>query len=158
MPTTQSTIRNNIVQDATRIGIVVIQETADSFSSLNTIDANIVRNSGTDGIQIQGDKNAITNNQISGSGGYGLYLCGNATDCHTDAPACVAPGTQAIASYNTVRGDSDMFEDNALAHLVDKGRYNDVVLESDGSSSGAGKRAWTVSAVLGTIIIGTIVV
>ena len=109
----------------------MIQETPDSDSTANDISGNTVRASQSDGIQIQGDDNTIASNTVYDNGGYGIYLCGNAT---TPA-ACVAPGTASIASGNDVRGN--MFEgNNEMGNVEDKGTDNDVVLETTTDEEG----------------------
>ncbi|MFV2061573.1 MAG: right-handed parallel beta-helix repeat-containing protein [Gammaproteobacteria bacterium] len=83
MPTSDSQINNNKVTNAKRLGIVIIQETPDSNSTSSIIADNKVDGSGTDGIQIQGNRNIIINNKVKNSGSAGIKLCGiNVTgDC-----------------------------------------------------------------------------
>lgn len=62
---------------------------------------------------------------VSNNGGYGIYLCGNATT----PTACVAPGVEAIASSNEVR--ENIFESNALGDVEDKGTGKDLTAEEE---------------------------
>jgi len=114
IPSSNTTITKNEVKDATRIGIVIIQENASSDSSNNIIMKNEVTGSGTDGIQIQGDNNIISKNEVEHSGAAGIKLCG--------AGDCVAPGTVAIASGNQVIKND--LEDNAMGNIVNDGTDN----------------------------------
>ncbi|VAW94395.1 hypothetical protein MNBD_GAMMA23-2537 [hydrothermal vent metagenome] len=114
IPASNTRIIKNEVKDATRIGIVIIQENAASDSTNNVISKNEVEGSGTDGIQIQGDNNIISKNEVEHSGAAGIRLCG--------AGDCVAPGTVAIASGNQVRNNE--LEDNSAGNLVDNGAGN----------------------------------
>ena len=97
LPASNTTVIDNGVTGATRIGIVIIQETPDSQSTGNLIINNRVRRSGSDAIQIQGDGNLVLKNRLRHNAGAGIKLCGPQSD-----PACVAPGAQALASFNTV--------------------------------------------------------
>jgi hypothetical protein len=72
------------------------------------IRGNTVTDSGSDGIQIQGDNNQITTNRIENSGGYGIHLCSAQSD-----PACVAPGNEAEAEDNEL--SDNQLENNALS-------------------------------------------
>lgn len=114
IPSSNTTITKNEVNDATRIGIVIIQENATSDSSNNIISKNEVNGSGTDGIQIQGDNNIISKNEVENSGAIGIKLCG--------AGDCVAPGTTAVASGNQVTKNE--LEDNAGGNIVNDGTDN----------------------------------
>ena len=118
-PTSGSTIRNNKVLNATRIGITIIQENATTLSEDNLITANKILNSGGDGIQIQGDSNVVFANKVIGSGGYGIHLCGESSN-----PGCVPPGQNATASQNIVK--ANRLKDNSLGNLADYGSDNIV--------------------------------
>lgn len=114
IPSSDTTISKNEVNNATRIGIAIIQENASSNSTNNIIRKNEITGSGTDGIQIQGDNNTIVKNEISNSGEAGIKLCG--------AGDCVAPGTTAIASDNQVTKNE--FEGNTAGDIVNDGTNN----------------------------------
>lgn len=114
LPTSQTQVVGNAVRDATRLGIVVIQETPDTLSTGNVIRGNTVTGSGGDGIQIQGDDNIVQANRADSNGGYGILLCGPGT-----APPCVPPGEAAIASGNVVVGNRA--RNNALGAIGDFG-------------------------------------
>lgn len=116
VPASETTIEKNQVNDARRIGIVIIQENAISDATRNRIVDNIVRNSGGDGIQIQGDSNTLAGNTVIHSGGAGIRLCG--------AGDCVAPGAAAIANDN--RLSRNRLENNAAGDSVDNGAGNTV--------------------------------
>jgi len=117
LPTSQTQVVGNTVRDATRLGIVVIQETPDTLSTGTIIRGNTVTGSGSDGIQIQGDDNIVQANRADGNGGYGILLCGPGA-----APACVSPGDSAIASGNVVVGNRA--RNNALGAIADFGSDN----------------------------------
>lgn len=119
LPTSASKIINNEIEDATRLGIVVIQETESSLSIDNLIMSNEVSGSGTDGIQIQGDNNSVINNEVEENTGAGIRLCGPAS-----TPACVAPGGSVTASNNVVTKNE--LEDNLGGGLLDFGSNNSV--------------------------------
>lgn len=119
LPTSATKVINNEVEDATRIGIVVIQETDTSLSVDNMIMSNEVSGSGTDGIQIQGDSNSAMNNEVEENAGAGIRLCGPSS-----SPACVAPGGAVTASYNVVTKNE--LEDNAGGDVLDFGSNNSV--------------------------------
>jgi hypothetical protein len=119
LPTSQAHVLDNVVRDATRLGIVIIQETPVTLSTENIIRGNRVTGSGSDGIQIQGDDNIVQANHIAGNGGYGILLCGPGA-----APACVPPGSTADASGNVVLGNR--VRDNALGAVADFGSDNIV--------------------------------
>lgn len=116
LPTSQAVVAKNFVTDATRLGIVVIKEDANSDNSNNHIAKNLVIGSGSDGIQIQGNHNFVSKNEISDSGGAAILLCGLNS-------GCVDPGSDAIAINNTV--DSNRLKNNA-ADIVDDGKNNAV--------------------------------
>ena len=116
IPSSESTIEKNQVNDATRIGIVIIQESTTSVSDKNLISGNIVKNSGSDGIQIQGDGNTISKNTVSHSGGAGIRLCG--------AGDCVAPGASAVANDNKVIKNN--LNSNSAGDVVDHGAGNTI--------------------------------
>ncbi len=99
--------------------IVVIQEALESLNVDNVIQANTVTGSGSDGIQIQGDRNLVRANRVTESGSYGIHLCG------PDArPTCVSPGTDAVAENNVVT--ANQFQDNASGAIVNGGAGNIV--------------------------------
>ena len=123
LPTSGTRVMKNDVEDATRLGIVVIQETATSDSSDNIIMANDVSGSGSDGIQIQGDSNYITGNEVEKNNGAGIRLCGPSS-----TPACVAPGGSASADNNVVSNNES--EDNAGGNILDFGS-NNIVRNND---------------------------
>lgn len=110
LPTGKSHVVGNQVDGATRLGIVVIQETPDAAANENVIRENIVLDSGSDGIQIQGDSNVVEANRVENSGGYGLHLCAPNTE-----PACVPPGSEALAENNQVADNE--FANNALGPI-----------------------------------------
>lgn len=116
IPASQTEISRNNVSDATRIGIAIIQESATSLSTDNLISRNNVSNSGTDGIQIQGDNNDILRNKVNGSGGVGIKLCG--------AGDCAAPGTNAIADGNTVTRNK--LNNNTGGDIINDGTNNTI--------------------------------
>lgn len=120
MPTQGSTITKNDVNDAKRLGIVIIQESAGSNATGSLIEKNEVYGSGSDGIQIQGDNNIVINNEVEDSGGAAIKLCG--IDEIND---CVQPfDAWSEASNNTV--SKNHLEDNA-AGLVDNGSDNNII-------------------------------
>lgn len=117
MPTSTSKITKNEVSDATRIGIVIIQESAVSDASGSLIAKNEVTGSGSDGIQIQGDYNIIVKNEVEDSSGAAIKLCG--IDEMND---CLQPfDAWSEASNNTVRKNE--LEDNA-AGIINNGSDN----------------------------------
>ena len=119
MPTSSSTITKNDVIGATRIGIVIIQETADSLASHSVILKNDVKDSAADGIQIQGDNNVIANNNVENSGGAAIKLCGI-----EEEGDCLNPfDAWSEASGNIVK--KNKLENNAAA-IVDNGSDNTV--------------------------------
>lgn len=119
MPTQASKITKNEVNDATRIGIVIIQESAESNSTGSLIKDNEVEGSGSDGIQIQGDNNIVIKNEVEDSGGAAIKLCGI-----DEVNDCLQPfDAWSEASNNIIRKND--FEDNA-AELVDNGSGNTV--------------------------------
>jgi len=119
MPTRNTEITKNDVNDATRLGIVIIQESPDSISTGSLIAKNKVTGSIGDGIQIQGDNNIVVKNDVEGSGGAGIKLCGI-----DEVGDCVNPfDAWSEASGNTV-SDNDL-SDNA-AEIIDNGSENTV--------------------------------
>ncbi|MDT8304357.1 MAG: right-handed parallel beta-helix repeat-containing protein, partial [Anaerolineae bacterium] len=94
-------------------------ETAESLSVANVLTGNTVSGSGSDGIQVQGDDNLVQANRIWNNGGYGIHLCSTES-----APACVAPGTGATASGNTVR--ANQLDGNAMGAIGDFGEANEL--------------------------------
>ena len=123
LPTSATTVVDNEVEDATRLGIVVIQENETSLSVDNMIIGNEVSGSGSDGIQIQGDNNSVIKNEVEENQGAGIRLCGP-----TSVPACVAPGGLATASDNLVSKNES--EDNAGGDILDFGT-NNIVSKND---------------------------
>lgn len=124
VPASATVVLNNEVTGATRLGIVIIQETAESLSVGNVLIGNTVSGSGSDGIQVQGDDNLVQANRIWNNGGYGIHLCGAGP-----ALACVAPGTGATASGNTVR--ANQLDGNALGATGDFGEANIIQGQSE---------------------------
>jgi len=119
MPTRNSEITKNEVEDATRLGIVIIQENPTSDATGSLIAKNEVEGSGGDGIQIQGDGNIVVKNEVENSGGAGIKLCGI-----DEVGDCVNPfDAWSEASGNTV-SDNEL-EDNA-AGIVDNGSGNTI--------------------------------
>lgn len=116
IPSSHTTIDKNVVLDAKRVGIVIIQESPTSDSTKNVITGNTVTNSGGDGIQIQGDENAVTKNTVTQSGGAGIHLCGKGN--------CVAPGVAAVANNNTVT--KNKLENNSAGNVIDNGVGNTI--------------------------------
>ncbi len=117
MPTSDSRINNNKVSNAKRLGIVIIQETADSNSTGSIIADNEIDGSGTDGIQIQGDQNFIINNKVKNSGSAAIKLCGISV-----TGDCILPFEEwSEASSNIVSHNG--LENNA-AGIVDNGSSN----------------------------------
>jgi hypothetical protein len=119
LPASETTVLNNRVESATRLGIVVIQESETSLSVQNIIKSNTVSGSAGDGIQIQGDYNLAQANRLWNNGGYGIHLCGPDSD-----HPCAAPGTDAVAEGNMVR--ANQFNGNDLG-AVDDGGVNNLV-------------------------------
>lgn len=119
LPTSNATMTRNEIYGATRIGIVVIQETGTSVSADNSIYQNHIEFSGTDGIQIQGDCNEIRRNHVVQSGRVGILLCGAGS-----APFCVPPGVNAIATDNIVA--MNRVRDSTGRDIVDNGNNNTV--------------------------------
>ncbi|UCE88160.1 MAG: right-handed parallel beta-helix repeat-containing protein [Pseudomonadota bacterium] len=120
MPTSESEISKNDVTGATRLGIVIIQESANSFSVDNLVVKNNVSNSGSDAIQIQGDDNLVVKNKVANNGGAGIKLCGI-----DEVGDCVAPfDAWSEASDNTV--SKNKATNNALGAVVDNGSDNIV--------------------------------
>ncbi len=126
MPTSDSEISRNKVKGATRLGIVIIQETASSNNTNNSVTRNKVSNSGGDGIQIQGDNNIVLKNKIKNSGGAAIKLCGETDGNNTLGDGdCVNPFDKwADASGNTVLKNS--FKGNAINGIVDNGQNNTI--------------------------------
>ena len=119
MPTSAATITKNDVKGATRLGIVIIQESEKSLSTGSIVMKNEVEDSGSDGIQIQGDNNLVVDNEVENSGGAGIKLCGI-----TEVGDCVNPfDAWSEASGNVV--SKNELEDNAQS-IVDNGSLNIV--------------------------------
>lgn len=119
LPTSKTLVKDNDVEGAIRIGIVVIQENADTKSEENVIVDNEVEESGSDGIQIQGDNNIVKDNEVEENGGFGIQLCGPGS-----SPACVAPGHVASADNNMLKDNET--EENALGNIIDNGVANSI--------------------------------
>ncbi|CAB9498922.1 Cell surface protein [Seminavis robusta] len=119
LPTSESHIEDNIVANATRLGIVIIQETPDSLSIDNVIKENTVSGIAGDGIQIQGDRNSFIDNTVFGCAGYGIHLCGANSN-----PPCVPPGQMANASQNQLSGNFLWNNDLGLGEPADFGVEN----------------------------------
>ena len=119
LPTSGSEVVKNKISGALRLGIVVIQETPDTLSRDNVITNNTVRDSGSDGIQIEGDANTVSRNKVTGSGGAGIRLCGP-----TSQPACAAPGMSATSGDNIVTDNK--LSGNAGGTIVDDGVGNTI--------------------------------
>ena len=120
LPTSASEVVNNKITGATRFGIVIIQEKADSLSRDNLITNNSVAGSGRDGIQIQGDGNTLSRNRVTGNAGAGIRLCGP-----TSVPECAAPGNTTTASENIVTGNKKI-RNNTEGAILDYGVDNIV--------------------------------
>jgi len=116
LPTNNSVVMKNIVDNAKRLGIVVIQETLDSDNNNNRISKNLISNSGSDGIQIQGDHNFISNNEIRDNDGAAITLCGIGT-------SCVSPGDSASADNNSV--EKNILDGNNM-DIIDGGMNNAI--------------------------------
>jgi len=119
LPTSQAVVAFNRVSGATRLGIVVIQENADSLSNENKILLNSVVANQHDGIQIQGDNNMVVHNIIANNQGAGIKLCGPAS-----SPTCVAPGATATASQNLIL--KNRLSNNSGGNIVDDGSDNTI--------------------------------
>lgn len=119
MPTGQAEITKNNVSGATRLGIVIIQENATSDSTGNIIAKNTVRNSGADGIQIQGDNNVISKNKLENNTGADIKLCGI-----DEVGDCVNPfDAWSEASENIIQKNSaDSIVDNGSNNLFYKNK------------------------------------
>jgi len=120
MPTQNSRITKNEVSDASRIGIVIIQESAGSNSTGSLVSKNEVSDSGSDGIQIQGDNNIIVKNEVENSGGAAIKLCGI-----DEVNDCLQPFDLWSEASNNLVHKNDL-EDNA-AGLIDNGSYNNIL-------------------------------
>lgn len=124
MPTSDSDISRNKVKGATRLGIVIVQESPTSINTGSTILRNKVSGSGTDGIQIQGDNNIVTGNIIKNSGAVAIKLCGetDANDEQGDGD-CVNPFDRwAHATGNIII--KNKYFGNAVDGIVDNGTNN----------------------------------
>lgn len=121
IPAPGTEIIKNDIKGAPRLGIVIIQESADTDSTNNLIVKNTVVDSGSDGIQVQGDSNLIMKNTVTDSGGAGIKLCGQV------AGDCVPPGDDAVASYNLVIKNT--LSGNAVGDVVDNGNDNIITHE-----------------------------
>lgn len=122
-PTSDCIIQDNVVQDATRLGIVFIQETNVSDTTGNVLMNNTVTDSGGDGIQIQGDDNILRQNYIASSGGAGIKLCGL-----DEVGDCVNPfDAWSEASFNVLDGNT-FGSDNVGGNIVDNGSNNTNIL------------------------------
>ena len=91
------------------MGYVVIQESVDSLSVGNVLKDSDILESGSDGIQIQGDFNKVTGTTSNMNGGYGVHLCsGNGK--------CVVPGTDAVACKNLIV--TGLVANNTLVDII----------------------------------------
>ncbi len=125
MPTSDSDISRNKVKGATRLGIVIIQESPTSNNTGSIISRNKVTGSGGDAIQIQGDNNIVTHNKLKNNVGAAVKLCGetDGNDSVGDGD-CVNPFDKwANASGNTVLKNKS--KDNG-SDVVDNGTGNTV--------------------------------
>lgn len=107
--------------------MVVIQETVDSQSTGNVFEDCSVSQSGSDGIQIQGDMNQIRDCVVQGSGGYGIHLC-------KGDGMCVPPGTNATATENEIVGS--LLTNNAKGAFVVGDDANGNVVKDSADSGG----------------------
>ena len=124
MPTSDSDISRNKVKGATRLGIVIIQESPASINTGNTISRNKVSGNGTDGIQIQGDNNIVVRNIVKNNGAVAIKLCGetDADDTQGDGD-CVNPFDRwAHATGNIIIKNKHF--GNAVDGIVDNGTNN----------------------------------
>ncbi len=124
IPSSSSNISHNTIISAPRVGIVIIQEPGGTPAVDNIIKANIIRGSGNDGIQIQGDNNIVKSNTVEYSRGAGIKLCGDISgDCVM--PGDGTSGELAIASENIIKANvlTGNGENNAI---LDNGRDNIV--------------------------------
>jgi parallel beta-helix repeat protein len=119
LPTSLAVIDTNVVANATRLGIVIIQETSDSLSVHNMIKGNTVVGSASDGIQVQGDNNTIQENTVSMNGGYGIHFCGGDSN-----PPCVPPGETSHAAFNSATGNFFWDNDMGGEYAQDQGADN----------------------------------
>ena len=122
LSTSLAFIEKNIVANATRLGIVILQDPEaqdDNGSIHNVLKENTVVGSASDGIQVQGNNNTIQDNTVSMNGGYGIHFCGSESN-----PPCVSPGETAVARFNTAGGN--FFWDNDLGgeYVQDQGSDN----------------------------------
>ena len=119
--------------------MVVIQETSDSFSSGNLFENCEVQDSGSDGIQIQGDSNKILGTTSKNNGGYGIHLC-------LGDGRCVAPGADAVASDNMI--ETMLVTENALGNVVlGEENGNAIIMDMGGPSIAPKAVGYLVSAV-----------
>ena len=146
LPTSKSTVMGTTAVEATRLGYVVIQETNESLSTENVLQSSIIQNSGSDGVQIQGDSNKVLDTEVSGNGGYGIHLClGNGT--------CVPPGGDAVAMDNQV--DTAKVKDNALGDTLGVGENGNAAIMDMMTSSATvvGRISLTIASILATSVI-----
>ena len=112
-------IVKNKVADASRLGIVIIQENATSNNNDNIVAKNIVKNSGSDGIQIQSSNNIINKNIIENNAGAAIKLCG--LEVIGD---CINPfDGWSNSSANSV--SKNKLDDNGM-DIIDNGTNNTV--------------------------------
>ena len=131
IPSSSTTIVNNRVEGATRLGIVLIQESADSMLMDNLVMNNIVKGSGGDGIQVQSDHNTIQENSIIDNGGAAIKICGIAQDVD-----CVLPFDQwSDATFNYIIYNN-ITDDNIGGNIVDNGVDTQYPPEEDVESDG----------------------
>ena len=123
---TQTAVFGNTVWNATRLGIVLIQEMDTAVGRTdyndNDVNTNTVRGCGGDGIQVQTDDNVIARNVVQDSGGAGIQLCG--LDAVGD---CVAPYDAWADAFRNIVTDNDVSEEsNAGGGVVDNGSANTI--------------------------------
>ena len=123
---TQTAVFGNTVWNATRLGIVLIQEMDTAVGRTdyndNDVNTNTVRGCGGDGIQVQTDDNVIARNVVQDSGGAGIQLCG--LDAVGD---CVAPYDAWADAFRNIVIDNDVSEEsNAGGGVVDNGSANTI--------------------------------
>ena len=148
----KTAVYSNSVLNATRLGIVLIQETASENNyNENDVNNNLVSGSGGDGIQIQTDSNSITSNIVEYSGGAGIKLCG--VNVVAD---CVAPFDEWAEAFQNTLTDNDVSQENAGGGLVDNGRANTISTNAPTAApdtSGAAERRWSGFLLLATMVL-----
>lgn len=119
IPAPKSVIMGNRIVGATRAGIAIIQENDSSDSNGHYLEKNYIEASGIDGIHVQSDSNTINFNTIKRSGNAGIKLCG--------AGDCFAPGSNANAANNVLRGN--LIINSGVADIIDNGDGNLIKTE-----------------------------